>query len=108
MRINVQSYNHLSEGELFLQGIAVMVERNLSRFSGRITRVDVLLIEENKNPEHHGCVIEAQVTGMESVAVRSHAGTLTRAVTVGTEKMEQVIEHALEPKADDEFESEVQ
>jgi hypothetical protein len=104
MRINVQTYDHLSEGERFLQEVANLVGDNLSRFGGRITQVDVLLIEGTDDATQKGCVIEAQLTDHEPIAVRAHAGTLTGAVEAGAEKMEHVIEESLEePEGPAEF-----
>ena len=97
MRINVQSCQGMSKGESFLQDIAAMVECDLSRFGGRITSVDVLLIEESDTAPDKGCVIEAQFADHEPVAVRAHAGTLEHAVSAGTEKMRSVIDHTPEP-----------
>ena len=102
MRINVQSYNHKTRGERFLHEIEQTVQRNLSRFSGRITNVDVLLIDDEEHSDRNakGCVIEAQLADHEPVAVRAQARSLERAVSVGAEKMEQVLGQTLDDTVD--------
>jgi hypothetical protein len=102
MRINVQSYNHKTNGERFLHEIEQLVATNLARFGGRITNVEVLLIENDDNPEQKpkGCVIEAKLADHEPVAVRAQAGSLEKAVSVGAEKMEQLLGQSLDETVD--------
>ncbi|XZN91574.1 MAG: HPF/RaiA family ribosome-associated protein [Microcoleus sp.] len=75
------------------------MEESLSRFSDRITNVDVHLSDENsdkKGGDHDmRCMIEARLKGIEPIAVTDQAATLDQAVDGAAEKLTHLIEHTL-------------
>lgn len=92
MRVNVLSMAGTSGGERFKQELASRVEVDLMRLDGRISNVDVLILDGDADTERQkACVMEARLPGREPVAVQARAGTFERAVDAGAHKIEEVI-----------------
>ncbi len=74
------------------------VENAVGRFGEHIRRVDVHLSNENQQKRADGgnhCMMEARVTGYESVVVHEHAADLHQAIAKAGGKLERAIDSAL-------------
>lgn len=99
MQIQVNSDNHV-ENCLELTGqVEGIVTHILGRFSGRITRVEVHLTDENssaKGGSHDKrCALEARLNGMQPVAVTDTGGTVEQAVKGASDKMRTLLDRTL-------------
>ena len=96
MRVNVLSMSGTGGGERFRQELAGRVEVDLMRLNGRITNVDVLILDDEDAEHQKACVMEARMPGRESVTVQAHAGTFEKAIDAGAHKIEEVIGASLD------------
>lgn len=98
MRINVMSFKG-STGEHLLRDLEKRVECDLSRFGGRISRVEVLLMDDEDLSTDKSCIIEARLNDAAPIAVQAHASTFEHAIDKGAEKIEEVLHRReTEPK----------
>jgi hypothetical protein len=90
MRVNVMTFRGLS-GEQFLHDIEQRVQTDLVRFGGRISQVEVLLMDDEERADDKSCIIEARMSGLAPIAVQAHAHSFEKAVDKGAEKIEEMI-----------------
>jgi ribosome-associated translation inhibitor RaiA len=94
MQIQINAGNTECREEFAAQ-IETEVRDALSWFSGRITRVDVRLCDENGDKgggDDKRCVIEARIHGRQPVAVTHHAATLKQATRGAADKLKVLVE----------------
>lgn len=75
-----------------------VVERVLSRFADKITRVEVHLHDENAHkPGDHDkrCLLEVRLAGLQPQAVTHHADTTEKALSGACDKMKNLLESML-------------
>jgi hypothetical protein len=82
--------------------VTAAVERGLSRFGDRLTRVEVHLSDVNgpKGGPDTRCALEARPASRQPVAVTNDAGTADEAVKGAVEKMSRLLESTF-GRADD-------
>jgi hypothetical protein len=71
-----------------------VVTRGLSRFAGRLTRIDVYLSDENaerESPNDKRCQIEARPASQEPVSVSATATKVEKALTIAVGKMKRLL-----------------
>ena len=90
MRINVMSFKG-SAGEQFLREMEKRVECDLSSCGNRISRVEVLLMDDEERADDKSCIIEARLTDAAPIAVQAHASSFEHAIDKGAEKIEEVM-----------------
>lgn len=78
--------------------LEAMLTEELSRFSSRLTRLEVHLSDEDGNK--HGqndkqCMIEARLEGMQPIAVTNHANTNEEAVEGAIDKLKTSLDSIL-------------
>ena len=99
MQIQINTGHNIEVHEALAAEISVAVESALSRFSDRITRVEVHLSDENSDKKvgHDTmcCMMEARLEGRQPIAVTHHATTLDEAVDGAADKLARLIEHTL-------------
>jgi len=98
MQIQVNTDHHINGHEALATSVRAMVESALSRFSDRITRVEVHLGDENG--DKHGqndkrCMMEARLQGRRPVAVTYQAATVEEAVDGAAGELTRLIENTL-------------
>jgi ribosome-associated translation inhibitor RaiA len=80
------------------------VQSALSRFSDRITRVEVHLSDENSDKKRGNddmrCMMEARLEKRQPIAVTHQAATLDQAVDGAADKLNKMIESALGRRID--------
>lgn len=101
MHIQVHTDHHIDGHEALATWVKGVVEQSLGVISGRITRVEVHLSDENSASKKNGtpdmrCVMEAHVAGRPPVAVTEHADTIHNAVVAASGKLDRLIDHTLE------------
>lgn len=70
------------------------LEKELSRFEEKITRLEVHLGDENSDKngaKDKRCVIEARPAGMQPIAVTAHANAIEKAVFEATAKIKKIL-----------------
>lgn len=99
MQIQIRTGHNIEGHEALATQVSGVVKESLSRFSDRITQVDVHLSDENSNKkggdDDMRCMIETHLKGLQPIAVTHQAATLDQAVDGAAEKVTHLIEHTL-------------
>lgn len=99
MQVQIRSGHNIEGHEVLATQVRGVVEESLSRFSDRITSVDIHLSDVNSNKKGGNndmrCMIEAHLEGLQPLAVTDQAATLDQAVDGATEKLIHLLEHTL-------------
>ena len=99
MQIKINTDHNIEGHQGLTARVTGVVENALSRFSDRITWVEVHLSDENsdKKAGHDAlrCMMEARLEGLQPIAVTAHAATLDLAVEGAADKLTNMIESAL-------------
>jgi hypothetical protein len=98
MHIQINTDRNIEGREQLATRVKDVVESALSRFSDRITRIEVHLSDENGDkggPEDKRCMMEARLEGRRPTAVTHDAANLDDAVGGAVDKLKSVIESTL-------------
>ena len=99
MQIQINTDRNIEGGENLAAQIRAVVESALSRFSDRITRVELHLSDENSNKKGGSddirCLMEARLEGRKPVAVTHQAATVDQAVEGAADKLTSLINSTL-------------
>lgn len=98
MQVQINTDRNIEGNEALAARVSDVVESALSRFSERVTRVEVHLSDENayKGGQHDNrCMMEARVEGRQPMAVTHTAATRDQAVDGAAGKLARMIESAL-------------
>lgn len=98
MHIQINTDSNIDGHEEFATYVKGEVESALSRFSDRITRVEVHLSDENgdkSGPDDKRCMMEARLEGRQPTAVTHQAASLGEAVDGAADKLKRSIENTL-------------
>ncbi len=99
MKIQLNTDGNISGTEKLAQHVTGVVEYALSRFSDRITRIEVHLSDENgpkSGPDAKRCMMEARLRGRQPTAVTHEAETLDRAIDGAADKLQRLLGHTVE------------
>ncbi|MCW1886052.1 HPF/RaiA family ribosome-associated protein [Luteolibacter flavescens] len=98
MFIQVHTDHHLRGGAEMKEEVISVVEPALSRFSSRITDLEVHLSDQNgeKGGEKDmRCAMEARLAGLPPLGVSHSDNSLSEAIEGAAERLERLIEHHL-------------
>lgn len=100
MQIQIRTDHNIEGHQALVDQVSSVVEDALSRFSDRITSVDVHLSNQNSDRHEDGndsmrCMIEARLEGHQPLAVTDQAATLDQAVDCAADKLTHLIDHTL-------------
>ena len=99
MQVQINTGHNIEGHEALATEVSGVVEESLSRFSDRITQVDVHLSDENSDKkggdDDMRCMIEARLAGLQSLAVTHQAATLDQAVEGAADKLTRLIDSTL-------------
>ncbi len=98
MQIEISTDNAIDGREQLSAHAKTVVASALSRFSERITRVEVHLSDENANKIGHEdkrCMMEVRLEGRPPTAVTQHAATLAQAIDGAAGKLKRSVESTL-------------
>lgn len=94
MQIQVNSDKNVESGERLVAHVTGEVSRILERFSGRLTRVEVHLSDENGDKSgslDKRCVMEARPSGLQPIAVTHQGATLEEAYLGAAHKLQGLL-----------------
>jgi ribosome-associated translation inhibitor RaiA len=107
MQIQINTDHNIEGHEALAARVSGVIENALSRFSDRITRVEVHLSDENSDKkdgyDNMRCMIEARLEGFSPIAVTDQATTLDEAVDGAANKLVNLIETTLGRQHDQEL-----
>lgn len=98
MQIQINTDNNIEGREEFATHVKGVVESALSRFSDRLTWIEVHLSDENSDKsgqDDKRCTMEARLEGRQPTAVTHAAATLDQAVDGAADKLGRLLESAL-------------
>ncbi|PZV15717.1 MAG: ribosomal subunit interface protein [Pseudanabaena sp.] len=99
MQIKIHTGHNIEGHEALATQVSGVVEESLSRFSDRISHVDVHLSDVNSDKKGGDrdmrCMIEARLEGLPPLAVTDQAATLNQAVDGAAEKVTHLLKHTL-------------
>lgn len=83
MQIQINTDKNIEGTELFAEHVRAVVQKHLSHFEERLSRVEVHVGDMNADktgPEDHSCTMEARPNGMDPVAATHKASNSHQAV----------------------------
>lgn len=95
MQVLINTDANIEGHEDLAEQVTSVVESSLSRFSDRITRVEVHLSDQNgekSGQEDKRCVLEARLEGRRPTAVTHHAGSIGEAIEGAAGKLKRSLE----------------
>ena len=95
MQIEVSTDHNVEGTDDLIRRLKAEVHDGLSRFSDRLTRVEVHLGDENAGKSGAAdkrCTLEARPAGQPPIAVTNHAATLDEACSGALHKLENRLE----------------
>ncbi|MFP5390913.1 MAG: HPF/RaiA family ribosome-associated protein [Gammaproteobacteria bacterium] len=120
MQININTDKTIERSQGLDEHVETTALSAIGRFRDQITRVDVHLSDDLSQKSVDGanrCMMEARVTGYQSIAVTAHGASLHQAIGAAAEKLKRAIDSALgrlhdkklhaKPELVDEIDSEV-
>lgn len=103
MHIEINSDNNVQTDESVVRHVHQMLDSHLSRFSNRVTRIEVHLHDTNadkKGDNDKHCLMEARLEGRPALAASENAETLAAAITGAAKKLQRVLDTDLGKLAD--------
>jgi hypothetical protein len=104
MQIQINTDRNVHGREKLAAEVRLVVESALSRFSDRITRVEVHLSDEsslhNSGQADKRCMMEARLAGRQPTAVTHNAATVELAVDGAAERLKRAVASTLERLAE--------
>ncbi|MEO8261542.1 MAG: HPF/RaiA family ribosome-associated protein [Pseudolysinimonas sp.] len=104
MHIQINTDSNIEGTEALAAQVKGVVESTLSRFSDRITRIEVHLSDQNSDKsgqDDKRCMMEARLEGRQPTAVTHQAATLDDAVDGAADKLKRSLESTLGRLNDD-------
>lgn len=96
MKINLNTDNHIHADARMVEHVETVLQGALSRFDGRITRVEVHLSDVNSHKSGDGvdkrCMLEARPAGLQPVAVTEDAENVAQALTGAAQKLKRALD----------------
>ncbi len=90
MIIQINTDKNITGSDETSASIESTISAALNRFSGKISRLEVHLSDENSQKEglsDKRCMLEARIEGMQPIAVTNQAGTMEQAIDGAIEKL---------------------
>ncbi len=94
MKIQINTDKNIEISQDKSAWFSEMISKDLDRFSGQITRVEVHLSDENGSkvgPDDKRCLMEARVEGMQPHAVTHQADSDENAVKGAVDKLKNLL-----------------
>jgi hypothetical protein len=98
MKVQVNTDQTVEGSSELAREASAIVDAGLTRFSERITRVEIHLSDVNGvrfGVDDKRCLLEARLAGLRPLAVSHQAGTLEAAVSGATQKLTRTLESTL-------------
>ncbi len=98
MQVQIQIAHGIPDHAAMTARVDATVKDTLSRLSGRITRVEVHVSDEDgdkSGPNDKRCMIEARLQGLQPLAVTHQGANVEQAVEGAADKLSRLIESTL-------------
>jgi ribosomal subunit interface protein len=99
MQVQIHTDHHIEGTEAMSKWVSTAVKDALTRFSDKISRVEVHLSDENggkkTSPENKQCVLEVRLEGHQPLSVKHHAANLNQALDGAADKLVRLIDNTL-------------
>ena len=98
MQIEISTDSNIEGHEKFTAHVKDVVENALSRFSKRITRIEVHISDETGHKSGHDdarCMMEARLEGRPPTAVTHHGTSVDQAIEGAAGKLKRLVESTL-------------
>lgn len=99
MQIQINTDRNIEGREALADRVRDAVESALSRFSDRITRVEIHLSDENSDKkgghDEIRCMMEARIEGRRPIAVTHQAASVDQAVDGAADKLTRLIDSTI-------------
>jgi ribosome-associated translation inhibitor RaiA len=95
MQVQLRTDASIEGSEGLTAHVTSVVESTLSRFSDRVTRVEVHLSDENGakgGGDDKRCSMEARLDGRPPTGVTNHGATVDQAIKGAVEKLERALD----------------
>jgi ribosome-associated translation inhibitor RaiA len=97
MQVIVNSDHHITGDATLRERVEAVLSDSIGRFAERIVKVEAFLTDANSSK--HGardkrCVLEARVSGAQSVVASGEAPTVAEAIDGAAAKLERALGHA--------------
>lgn len=95
MHIQFNTDNNIKGTEELRAPLKEMITKSLSRFSERITRIEVHLNDENSHKEGENdkrCMLEARLEGLQPISVTNKDATEEQAVKGAIDKLKSALD----------------
>jgi ribosome-associated translation inhibitor RaiA len=99
MQIQINTDHNIEGREKLADYLKGVIEDALSRFSDRITRIEVHISDQNgdkRGQTDKRCMLEARLAGRQPTSVTHQAATVEQAVDGAADKLARLIEGTLE------------
>jgi ribosomal subunit interface protein len=103
MQILLTTDNHIEGSAKLTSYVESLVQNSLAQFNGRITRVEVHLIDQNSHKSGNSdkrCAMEARVGGMPPINVTADAATVDQALDGAVVKLEKSLRKTFDKLGD--------
>jgi ribosomal subunit interface protein len=103
MQILLTTDNHIEGSAKLTSYVESLVQDSLAQFNGRITRVEVHLVDQNSHKSGSSdkrCAMEARVGGLAPVNVTADAATVDRALDGAVDKLEKALRKTFDKLGD--------
>jgi hypothetical protein len=90
MQVQINTDKTIPGSLAIADDVETSVRQRLSRFSDRLTRVEVHLTDqdgERSSPDDKRCMIEARIAGQDPISVTDHGGSIDQATSGALGKM---------------------
>ena len=97
MTIQINTDQTVTGTEELCSFVESTIAKTLIRFDNQVTRVEVLLNDDDSNKDGNTdkrCMLEARLEGVESMAVTAHGNTVEEALKNALEKLESMLDTA--------------
>jgi ribosome-associated translation inhibitor RaiA len=98
MQVQVHADSSVPRSTILTHAVETAVENAVSRWTPRITRVEVHLSDINRHKggdDDKRCLMEARLAGLQPIAVKHHAGTIQEAIDGAADKLKKAVESTL-------------
>jgi hypothetical protein len=98
MDVQINTSNNVAGREALTAKLEKTVRHDLSRFSERLTRVEVHISDENGERSGGGadkrCLVEARPAGLAPISVTDQSGSIDQAASGALDKMATALDRA--------------
>jgi ribosome-associated translation inhibitor RaiA len=95
MQIQFNTDKNVTGSEDLIASSKSLISEELSRYSEKITRVEIHFSDEDGNKDGYNdkrCIVEARLAGMKPIAVTNHANTHDQAFLGAIDKLKTSLE----------------